>query len=181
MVTVGNLIERKRHADVIAALPGLIRRHPDLRYRIIGDGPEREPLRVLAARLGVADHVELTGALSHAEAVAEAQTATLFVLASVSEAFGVSYIEAMAGGVPAIGCHGEDGPEEIARWGAGLELVPPRDPGALSATLDALLSAPERRAELRRGARSTVQESFTWDGCGRATVAVYATALRPPR
>jgi glycosyltransferase involved in cell wall biosynthesis len=129
----------------------------------------------------VADHVELTGALGHAEAVAEAQSATVFVLPSVSEAFGVSYIEAMAGGVPAVGCRGEDGPEEIARCGAGLELVPPRDPSALSATLDALLSAPEHRAELRRSARLTVQESFTWAGCGRDTVSVYAAALRPVR
>lgn len=181
LVTVGNLIERKRHADVIAALPGLIGRHPDLRYRIIGDGPEREPLRSLAARLGVADHVELTGALSHAEAVAAAQAGTVFVLPSVSEAFGVSYIEAMAGGVPAVGARGEDGPEEIARCGGGIELVPPRDPDALGATLDALLSAPERRAELRRRARLTVQESFTWDGCGRDTVSVYAAAVRPRR
>jgi glycosyltransferase involved in cell wall biosynthesis len=181
LVTVGNLVERKRHADVIAALPRLIRRHQDVRYRIIGDGPEREPLRALAARLGVADRVELIGALSHAEAVAEAQGGTLFVLPSVSEAFGVSYIEAMAGGVPAVGSRGEDGPEEIARRGGGIELVPPRDPDALGATIDALLSAPERRAELRRRARITVQESFTWDGCGRDTVSVYAAALRPDR
>jgi glycosyltransferase involved in cell wall biosynthesis len=178
LVTVGNLIERKRHADVIAALPSVIARHPDLRYRIVGEGPQRGSLLALADSLGVAEHVQLTGALEHAQAVAQAQTATAFVLPSVSEAFGVSYIEAMAAGVPAVGCRGEDGPEEIARCGGGIELVAPRDPRALSATLDALLSAPEHRAQLRRRARATVQESFTWERCGQETVSVYAAALK---
>ena len=178
IVTVGNLIERKRHTDVIAALPALVERYPTLRYRIVGDGPEREPLRALATQLGVAEHVELLGALGHAAAVAEAQAATLFVLPSVSEAFGVSYIEAMAGGVPAVGCRGEDGPEEIAAAGGGIELVNPCDPRALSACLDALFSDPEGRAALGRAARATVEQSFTWERCGAETVAVYAAALR---
>ena len=50
---------------------------------------------------------------------------TLFVMPSTDEAFGVAYIEAMAGGLPAIGCRGEPGPEEIAAAGDGLVLVPP--------------------------------------------------------
>ena len=177
LVTVGNLIGRKRHADVIEALPSLIRHHPDLRYRIIGDGPEREPLRALAAQLGVTDHVELTGALSHDAAVVEARAASVFVLPRVDEAFGVSYIEAMAAGVPAIGCRGEDGPEEIASSGGGIELVPAGDPPALAATLDGLLADPGRRAALGQIARETVQGNFTWERCGAQTVAVYAAAL----
>ena len=59
---------------------------------------------------------------------------------SVDEAFGVAYIEAMAGWVPAIGCRGEDGPEEIAAAGGGIELVPARDVRALADRIDTLLS-----------------------------------------
>ena len=44
LVTVGNLIARKRHADVIEALALLRPRTPALRYVIVGDGPEREAL-----------------------------------------------------------------------------------------------------------------------------------------
>jgi teichuronic acid biosynthesis glycosyltransferase TuaC len=177
LVTVGDLVARKRHADVVAALPRLAARHPELRYRIVGDGPEREPLQALAARLGVADRVQLLGALPHKEAVAEAEGASVFVLPSVFEAFGVSYIEAMAAGVPAVGCRGEDGPEEITAAGDGLELVPPRDPAALAQALEELLSNPERRAALGRAARETVERAFTWQRCGTETVAVYSAAL----
>ena len=52
LVTVGHLVARKRHADVLRALWLLRERHPQLRYLIIGDGPEREPLERLAARAG---------------------------------------------------------------------------------------------------------------------------------
>ena len=124
LVTVANLVARKRHEDVLAALALLRRRWPELTYVIVGDGPERERLRARAQTLGVAGQVSFAGALPHAEAQAAARTGTLFVLPSVDEAFGVAYAEAMAGGVPAIGCRGEDGPEEIAAAGGGIALVP---------------------------------------------------------
>ncbi|HEX3434254.1 MAG TPA: glycosyltransferase, partial [Solirubrobacteraceae bacterium] len=51
LVTVGHLVARKRHADVLRALAVLTPRHPTLRYAIVGDGPERATLERLAARL----------------------------------------------------------------------------------------------------------------------------------
>jgi glycosyltransferase involved in cell wall biosynthesis len=177
LVTVGHLIERKRHADVIAALPALREHHPGIRYIVVGDGPERDALRALALSLGVSAQVEFRGQLEHDRAVAVAQAATLFVLPSVAEAFGVSYIEAMAGGVPAIGCRGEDGPEEIAASGGGIELVASRDPAALATAIEVLLSEPERLAALGYEARLTVERGFTWERCGRETIAAYAHVL----
>jgi teichuronic acid biosynthesis glycosyltransferase TuaC len=177
LASVGNLIARKRHADVIEALALLSDQWPRLRYVVVGDGPERGPLTALAASRGVGDRIQWRGRLAHEAAVREARGATLFVLPSVAEAFGVSYVEAMAAGVPAIGCRGEDGPEEIAAAGGGIELVTPRDPRALAGAIDALLSDAERLAELRRSARDTVTREFTWERCGRETVAAYAEAL----
>jgi teichuronic acid biosynthesis glycosyltransferase TuaC len=177
LVTVGQLVARKRQADVLRAMWILRHRRPELRYRIVGEGPEEERLRRLADELGLAARVELTGRLPHAEAVQAARAASLFVMPSVDEAFGVAYVEAMAAGVPAIGARGEPGPEEIARLGGGLQLVPPGDPEALAAEIDALLT---RRWSDRAGAdaRATVAAHFTWEGCGRATVAAYEDALR---
>ena len=102
----------------------------------------------------------------------------MFVLPSVDVAFGVAYVEAMAGAVPAIGCRGERGPEEIASAGGGLRLVPPGDPEALAAELRGLLDEPNWRRELGDAARATVEAGFTWERCGRATVAAYQDALR---
>ncbi len=180
LVSVAHLAARKRHEDVIGALALLRGRHPGLRYVIVGAGPARERLQAVARSLVVEDLIEFRGALPHAEAVDAGRAATLFVLPSVDEAFGVSYVEAMAGGVPAIGCRGEDGPEEIAAAGGGIELVPPRDPPALAATIDGLLRDPERLQMLGREARATVEREFTWEACGRETVDAYREALGIP-
>jgi glycosyltransferase involved in cell wall biosynthesis len=99
------------------------------------------------------------------------------VLPSVDEAFGVAYVEAMAGGVPAIGCRGEAGPEEIAAAGGGLRLVPAAEPEAIAAELRLLLGERRWRRELGDAARANVAANFTWEACGRATVAAYAAAL----
>jgi glycosyltransferase involved in cell wall biosynthesis len=174
LVTVAHLVERKRHADVLAALAQLSGRHPQLRYVIVGDGPERDRLRALASSLGVADRVQLTGQLPHDEAVRAAQSASVFVLPSVDEAFGVAYLEAMAGGVPAVGCSGEAGPMEIAAaCSDAITLVPPRDPSALAVAIDGLLSDPSAG----HAARAAVERSFTWAQCGAATVEAYELAL----
>jgi teichuronic acid biosynthesis glycosyltransferase TuaC len=177
LVSVGNLIARKRHADVVEALAILRPRWPRLRYVVAGDGPEHEALARLAASHGVADAVELRGRLAPADAVAAGRAGTLFVLPSVAEAFGVSYVEAMAAGVPAIGCRGEDGPEEIAAAGGGIQLVEPRSPRALADAIDGLLADPHRLAALGAAARETVVRQFTWDRCGRQTADAYRDVL----
>ncbi|MFL5817521.1 MAG: glycosyltransferase [Conexibacter sp.] len=177
LVTVGHLVARKRHADVIEALALLVPRQPDLRYEIVGDGPERGALEALATRRGVRDRVDFTGQLPPEAARARAAGADLFVLPSTDEAFGVAYVEAMAAGIPAIGCEHEDGPEEIAAAGPGLVQVPPRNPQALAAEIDRLLGDDEARAVLGRQARSTVEDAFTWERCGRRTIAAYERAL----
>ena len=177
LVTVGHLVARKRHADVVRALWMLRDRHPRLRYVVVGDGPEREPLRELAASLDVGDRVELRGQLPPAQARAAAWRGAAFVLPSVDEAFGVAYVEAMAGGVPAIASRGEGGPEEIAAAGDGIRLVPPGDVEALADEIDRLLADERWAREVGRAARATVEEHFTWERCGRETVAAYEAAL----
>jgi teichuronic acid biosynthesis glycosyltransferase TuaC len=178
LVTVGHLVARKRHADVLRALWLLRDSHPELHWDVVGDGPERAALKRLAGELGLDGRVRFLGQLPPAMARAAAQGAGVFVLPSVDEAFGVAYVEAMAGAVPAIGCRGEPGPEEIAAAGGGLRLVPPADPEALAAELRGLLDEPSWRRELGDAARATVEAAFTWERCGRATVAAYEAALR---
>jgi glycosyltransferase involved in cell wall biosynthesis len=178
LVTVGHLVARKRHGDVMRALAVLRERHPQLRYRIVGDGPERTALEGLARRLEITDRVEFLGQRPPAEALELARRCTLFVMPSTEEAFGVAYIEAMAGGVPAIGCRGEPGPEEVAAAGDGFMLVPPGDIERLTQRIDELLSDPHRLREAGQRARATVATHFTWQRCGEQTVAAYERALQ---
>jgi teichuronic acid biosynthesis glycosyltransferase TuaC len=177
LVTVGHLVARKRHSDVLHALAVLASRHPTLRYMIIGEGPERVALEGLAVRLGVSQRVKFLGQLSPKQAIEQARRATMFVMPSTEEAFGVAYVEAMAAGMPAIGCRGEPGPEEIARAGDGFMLVPPGDIERLTQRIDELLSDPHRLREAGQRARDTVAGNFTWERCAQQTLAAYERVL----
>ena len=178
VVTTGHLVARKRHADVLRAVALLRDRHPALRYLVVGDGPELEPLRALAAELGIAERLELAGQLPGGEALARTRRATVFAMASTDEAFGVAYVEAMAGWLPAIAAEGEPGPQEIRSHGGGLTLVPPGDPAALARKLGRLLDDDDHALrDAGEAARATVERAFTWDGCGAATLAAYEAAL----
>jgi teichuronic acid biosynthesis glycosyltransferase TuaC len=178
LTSVAHLVARKRHADVLRAMWALRERRPDLRYVVVGEGPERPALERLAGELGLAERVEFLGQRPHEEAMGVARRASLFVMPSTDEAFGVAYIEAMAAGVPAIGARGEPGPEDIAALGPGLRLVPPGDIEALAAEIDGLLDGYGQR--LGAAARATVARHLTWDACGRATVEAYEAALGGP-
>ena len=168
IATVAHLVARKGHADVLRVLLALA----DVAYDVVGDGPERPALEDLAAALGVADRVRFHGQLAHPEALAVARAADAFVMPSTDEAFGVAYVEAMAAGVPAIGRAGEPGPEEIAGLGGGMLLVGDGDDLRW-----AIRRAVDDRAALGARARRTVVEHFTWERCGRATVAAYERVL----
>ncbi|HWI07754.1 MAG TPA: glycosyltransferase [Solirubrobacteraceae bacterium] len=177
VVTTGHVIARKRHADVLRAIALLADRHPALRYLVIGDGPEREPLRALAGELGIADRLELAGQLPGDEALVRTRRATLFAMPSTDEAFGVAYVEAMAGWLPAIAAEDEPGPQEIRAHGGGLELVPSGEPALLAAAIDGLLGDEAKLRAAGDSARATVERAFTWDACGAATLAAYEAAL----
>jgi teichuronic acid biosynthesis glycosyltransferase TuaC len=173
VVTVAHLVARKRHSVILHALselgPGS---RPD--YLVIGDGPGRHPLERLASELGLAERVRFAGQLEQERALAEARRCHAFVMPGVEEPFGVAFVEAMAAGLPAIGAAGEGGPEEIAAAGGGMLLVPPDNHRALAEAIERAL---REREELGRAARKNVRDNFTWEQCGRATLAAYRSAL----
>jgi glycosyltransferase involved in cell wall biosynthesis len=166
--TLGNVDPRKRHEDVLIALAEL----PDVHWLVIGDGPERERLEARAAELGLGGRVEWAGALPPREAIARLATCHALAMPSVDEAFGVAYTEALACGLPAIGCAGEPGPEEIAALTEAMMLVPPRDPAALATAIRTALAQAD---ELSRAA-SAAAEHFSLDVCGRRTLEAYREA-----
>jgi glycosyltransferase involved in cell wall biosynthesis len=119
--------------------------------------------------------VRFAGQLEHERALAEARRCHLFVMPGVEEPFGVAFVEAMAAGLPAIGAAGEGGPEEIAAAGGGMLLVPPDDHRALAQAIERVFAGDGE--ELGRAARENVRRNFTWERCGRATLAAYRSVL----
>lgn len=93
----------KGHDRVIPLLPCLRSRHPGLRYRIVGDGDDRSRLSALAIEHGVAEIVEFVGHVPRKRLPIELHAASVFVMPSTGEGFGIAFLEALVCGTPAVG------------------------------------------------------------------------------
>lgn len=142
LLTVGRLATGERykgHDRVIAALPELLRRHPDLCYVVAGDGDDRARLEALARAAGVAQAVRFAGAIAHDELPDFYRLADVFVMPSTGEGFGIVFLEAIACGVPAIGAAGNGAADPLGDGARGL-LVEGENGEALARAIEQSLA-----------------------------------------
>ncbi len=139
VLTVARMYARKRLADLLQAAARVARRIPDARFRIVGDGPEAPTLRALHARLGLGGTVTFLGDVSAATLAVEYVNADCFCLPSAQEGFGIVFLEAMTAGLPIVACRAAAVPEVVADGVTGV-LVPVRDPEALAAAIERVLT-----------------------------------------
>jgi len=165
VLSVGNLDPAKGFDLMLHATALLRRQRPGLRYRIVGEGPERGRLEALIGALGVAEAVTLAGALRGDALVEAYRQASVFVVPSRLLSNGGRdglpnvLLEAMASGVPAVGSSVAAIPEAIEHERTGL-LVPPEDPRALAAAIGRLLDDRTLAERLTRAARERVLTDF---------------------
>jgi glycosyltransferase involved in cell wall biosynthesis len=151
-----------------------IARKRRIRLVVIGTPKENGGIVNLIRRLEIAEQVHFTGRIDHAEFVRQYARATLAVVPSVYEGFGLPVGEAMACGVPVISTTGGALPEVVGD--AGI-LVPPADPQALVQAITALLDDPQRARALGQAGYRRVQDFFTWERAAAQTVAVYREVM----
>ena len=153
--------------------------HKAMVLEIGGGNRGWEPLRALAADLGIADRVAFLGPLTRAEVRDALWRADALVVPSHVETFGVVAAEALATGLPVIATR-SGGPEDIIEDGLG-RLVPVGDEVALAEAMTALDPPSEHRAELAERRRASIVPRFSPDAIGHRLVDVYQEVLRGPR
>jgi glycosyltransferase involved in cell wall biosynthesis len=168
-VCVGNLVPIKGHEVLIRAFAAAFRADSTAQLRLGGGGPLQPSLRQLAEKLGVSGQVDILGALSRDQVLAEMSDCEAFVLPSHFETFGVVLIEALALGRPVIATRC-GGPEYIVHAGNGM-LVEPGDVDALAAALHEMRTNAHKYVpeELRRD----VTERFGPDQVAKQLADVY--------
>lgn len=178
VATVANLRPEKGHRTLLEAARTVLARHPDVRFRLVGDGPERTALQRLAAEHGVAHAVDFLG---HRDDVAELlATADIAAIPSTSEAFPNAAVEAMATGLPIV-ASAVGGLLELVRDGYNGVLVPPANPTALAEALEQLLSDEPLRSRLGAEARRHVTTRYSFQRMVAAIDALYLTELHRRR
>ena len=102
LVTVCRLAAEKNIDELLRYLPTLVKRDKDIKLIIVGDGLYKTKLIKEINRLDISDHVVFTGTASGDEIYKYYQLGNIFVSASTSETQGLTYIEALASGMPIV-------------------------------------------------------------------------------
>ncbi len=160
LLVVGNLIPSKGQELVLRAIHRLGATFPRLQCRIIGEGPDRARLEMLAKELTISQRIHFMGRQTRAAVADAMRRCTVFVLPSRSEGLGCVYLEAMASAKPVIACRGQ-GIEEIIEHQKNGWLISPDSLDDLSQALSTLLNSPESSLRLGHAARQTILNGLT--------------------
>jgi glycosyltransferase involved in cell wall biosynthesis len=166
LVFLGRLKAYKRVDLVLDALQLLVADGLDVQLLVAGEGEEERSIRARAARLGLADRVEMLGFLDEDAKRDLLRRAWLHVLTSSKEGWGISNLEAAACGTPSV-VSDAPGLRESVQDGRTGVLVPHGDVKALAAAIGRLLRDPDSRERLGRQARSFA-EGYSWQDSAAA-------------
>jgi glycosyltransferase involved in cell wall biosynthesis len=171
LLSVGHLVPVKGHDIALQALAQLAPRYPGARLVFVGDGPLRAALQAQAQALGISAQVHFAGAVPNDQLAAWYSAADLLVLASRSEGWANVLLEAMACGTPVVATAVGGTAEVVGRPEVG-RVVPPLDPAALAAGIEAMWAAPPDRAAVR-----TYAQAFGWDETSAAQLRLFRAVL----
>ncbi|HEX2054828.1 MAG TPA: glycosyltransferase family 4 protein [Actinomycetota bacterium] len=174
VLVIGRLTDAKGQTYLVQAVPSLVRRFPNLAVVLLGRGPSREHLLRQAAALAVSGTVRLAGYRPDARLLLDA--ADVFVLPSQQEGMPLAVLEAMDAGIPVVATNVIGTSEVVVDGETGI-LVPPRNPKALAAAIEELLSDTGRRRLVGAAGRRWYLERFTASRMADETARVYARLL----
>ncbi len=161
LLYAGRMVRHKRVDRLIDAFAELAGEFPDYRLKLVGPGAEREALKQLAETKKLGDRIEFVDTLVGAPLYEEFQKASLFVLPSDQEGFGMVLIEAMAAQTPVIA--------KIAEFSAASTVIQSGENGLLFTTqaelvaaIRSVLSDAALRQRLVEGGEKTAN-SYDWE------------------
>ncbi len=147
---------------LLEAMPTLREQFPGIRLAVVGDGDDRARLEAKRDELQLQSCVEFLGPLTDPQLRQEYARATLFVLPSDLEGFGIVFLEAMAYGLPVIARKAAASPELVQDGVTGALVVSPRA-SDLANVISRLLVDSDLRGRMSAAARLAVSENFLFE------------------
>jgi glycosyltransferase involved in cell wall biosynthesis len=173
LLFVGRLNNQKGVEHVLHALASM---KTPATLDIVGDGPNRESLKLLAESLGIAPRIRWHGQLSQSALPPIYQRAAAVVLPSVDEGLGLVAVEALLCETPVVAFDSGGRRDVIQNEKTGL-LVKPGDRAALAAALDDLLARDGRGSQLGKAGRLYALSAFAPESAARRYAEIYRQVL----
>jgi len=166
LITTSRLVAKNAVDDIIRALVLLPK---EIKFLVLGIGPDETMLRALARDSGVEDRVKFLGQISHSEMPMYLKVSDIFIRPSLSEGFGISFVEAMASEIPVIATQ-EGGisdflfdPEKNPEYDPTGLAVPVRDPEAIARQVKRLVEDHALLAHIVANAQKLAYEKYDWN------------------
>ncbi len=173
VLTVGRIASSEKykgHDVMLEAWPSVLRRVPDAKYWIVGDGDDRQRLELRAHELGIAGSLHFAGSVSPEELAVCYDRCCVFAMPARTEldgpvprgeGFGIVFLEAMARGKPVVGPR-MGAPAEFIGSGVHGLLVDPSNPVEVADALFELLHDPARARRMGAAAQEWVAREFSF-------------------
>ena len=169
VVCVSRLVPRKGQDVLVRALPLVQRSVPDAALLLVGGGPHAPALRELAASVGVADDVVMTGSVPWEELPAHYDAGDVFAMPCRSrfgglevEGLGIVFLEASATGLPVVAGRSGGSPDAVLDGETGY-VVDGTSPSEVAARLVELLADPVAARAMGVAGRTWVEREWRWD------------------
>ncbi|MBQ61823.1 MAG: glycosyl transferase [Gammaproteobacteria bacterium] len=171
MATASADIPLKGLDYLLKAVALLVPDHPQLELMVLGKLKEDGETKKLIGKLSIEKHLHFVSGVTTQELVELYAEATLVVVPSIYEGFGLPAGEAMACGLPVISTDGGALPEVVGNSGI---IVPVQNEQAIAEAIRKLLADPEKQEQLSRKARARIVELFSWQGAAQELVEFYS-------
>lgn len=169
-------LEPRNHlGTVLQAMPAVLRRYPSTELVVVGDGPWRRYYERCAAKLG--PHVTFVGPVYGHERPNQYRAADLYLCPTMLGSFGITLLEAMACGTPALVADGP-GFRSLVNAGAAAVLLPYADPAAWAKAILALAAEPAQRQAMSAAGLANVR-SYAWPVVADRVLEVYRRVVQP--
>ncbi|MFZ5917471.1 MAG: glycosyltransferase [Chloroflexota bacterium] len=182
LFSVARLVEKKGMEYAIQAVAQVLKKHPQIEYKIAGDGPLRNQLANRIESLGLSRQIRLLGWQQQQDIITLMQKADILLAPSVTsqdgdqEGIPVVLMEALAQGLPVLSTWHSGIPELIQDGLSGF-LVPERDVDALAERLSFLIEHPQEWTRLGRAGRDFVEKHYDIHNLNDRLVQLYHQLL----
>ena len=167
---IGSLIPLKGHRVFLQMATLIARTRPDVRFLVVGEGPERRVLEATVREKGLQGKVIFTGVRRDIPELLALMN--VFVLSSHSEAHPLTILEAMAAGKPVVATSVGGNAESVKHGETGF-IVPPNDPEALHGKVSELLGDPAVARRMGDAGLARVRREFSVEKMVAETEAIY--------
>lgn len=168
IVSVGRLVHRKGQDTLISALPKILQNHPTAHILMVGEGPYREYLEKLVAKLKVVNAITFIGRIERADLPRYISTGDIFAMPSRSrlaglevEGLGIVYLEASSCGLPVVAGISGGAPDAVLEGVTGV-TVDGTNPEDVAWAIISLFDDPQAAQAMGVAGRKWIYSNWRW-------------------